>query len=240
MRMNTRIFFALLLLPSARLFAQKSLLIDRQEYSCATSFNIAVRTKNVSNVVALQASIVWDTSVVRYSSISFTSSAISFNSSNINTSSAANGQLSFLWFDGNVQGRTVADSTALFTISFTRNGNGNGRGYINFGNSPTQLEMDTTDAQGQPVNNLDAVFTNGYVTTPYTYRFIGTGNWSQAANWQNSQQPPAVLPSCSEIIINPAGTTTCSLDVPQTISAGAKLSVADGKKFVVPGSLTIQ
>ena len=51
--MNTRIFFALLLLQTAKSFAQKSLFIDRQEYSCATSFNVAVRTKNISNVVAL-------------------------------------------------------------------------------------------------------------------------------------------------------------------------------------------
>ena len=241
MKFNYSLFFAILLvLPAAKSFAQKSLFIDKQEYSCATSFNVPVRTKNISNVVALQGSIVWDTSVIRYNGISFTSSAISFNSANVNTSSSSNGRLSFLWFDPNVQGQTVIDSTALFTISFTRNGNGNGKGYINFSNSPTPLEMDTTDAQGQPLNNFDAVFTNGYVNTPYVYRFTGSGNWSQVANWQNNQQPPAVLPACSEIIISPAGTSACLLDVQQTVSAGAKLSVADGKRFIVPGNLIIQ
>lgn len=234
----TIVFFLLLFWEGLQ--AQKSLLIDRQEYTCANSFSISVRTKNISNVVALQGSIVWDTSVIHYSGISFTASAISFNASNINTSGAGNGYLSFLWFDNNVQGRTVADSTALFTLQFTRNGTGNGTGYVNFSNDPTPLEMDTTDAAGLPVNNLAAVFTNGYVVTPSIYRFTGSGNWSLATNWQNNQLPPAVLPACSEIFINPQGSAVCSLDVPQAIAPGAKLTIADGKKLAVQGNISIQ
>ena len=70
------------------------------------------------------------------------------------------------------------------------------------------------------------------------YAFTKTGNWDVASNWSNNTRPPAVLPAGSEILVNP--TVECVLNVPQTISAGAKISVAAGKSFRVLGNLSIQ
>lgn len=241
MKTNPAILLVVILsMLSARLSAQKALSVDKREQDCDSVFTISVRTRNISNVVALQGSLVWDTAVVKYNGINFGASAITFSNANVNVSSAANGYLSFLWFDDNVQGRTVADSTALFTLTFARNGSGNGRGYVNFSNSPTQLEMDTTDTNGNPVNNHDAVFENGFATTPYAYRFIGSGNWSLAANWLNNKVPPAVLPACSSVTVNPAGNTVCTLDVQQTVSPGAAITIATGKQLVVPGNIVVE
>jgi hypothetical protein len=66
-----------------------------------------------------------------------------------------------------------------------------------------------------------------------TYTFKGNGNWTVAANWENNQIPPDVLPRFSEIIVDPIATGQCILNTKQTISTGAKLTVKAGKKFTI-------
>lgn len=78
------------------------------------------------------------------------------------------------------------------------------------------------------------------ITEPVTYTFIGNGNWSVAGNWSNNTIPPAELLYGSEIVINPAGSGECVLNVPQTITYGAKLTVINGKKFRVNGNLSLE
>lgn len=117
--------------------------------------------------MALQGTVRWDTAVVKYNSISFGASAITLNSTNINLSATSAGYLTFLWYDNNLQGQATNDSTSLFSISFTKNGNGKGKGLVRFSNTPTQLEIDSLGAGGTPVNNTNAAFTDGYIITPF-------------------------------------------------------------------------
>ncbi len=81
-----------------------------------------------------------------------------------------------------------------------------------------------------------------FTATPLatTYTFTGTGNWSTASNWTNSQIPPATLPSGATITINHTKGGQCLLNVPQHIAAGASLIVLTGKNLVVQGALNIQ
>ena len=72
------------------------------------------------------------------------------------------------------------------------------------------------------------------------YTFIGNGNWNIATNWSNNSIPPAVLPSGSEILINPIAGGECVLNILQTISSGAKITVISGKKLKDLGYLLIQ
>lgn len=88
------------------------------------------------------------------------------------------------------------------------------------------------------MNDLLQSFTHAASTTVYT--FIGSGNWTQESNWLNNQMPPAVLPANSEIMIDPIQNTECILNTPQTISPGAKITVATGKQFIIQGNLLIQ
>lgn len=74
---------------------------------------------------------------------------------------------------------------------------------------------------------------------PAVYTFTGNGSWSVSSNWMGNAKPPQVLSSGSEIIIAPAVGGSCILDVQQTISAGAKLSVQQGKNFVIKQSLNV-
>ncbi len=71
------------------------------------------------------------------------------------------------------------------------------------------------------------------------YRFTGNGNWDNPANWVNGHVPPLHLLHCSEIIIDPVAGGECLLNVNQLIVPGAKITVAPGKSFRIPGSLEI-
>jgi hypothetical protein len=72
------------------------------------------------------------------------------------------------------------------------------------------------------------------------YTFTGKDNWSDAGNWSNNTKPPSILPSGTEIIINPLGAGECILNQLQTISSGARLTVINGKKIKINGNLQIQ
>lgn len=77
-------------------------------------------------------------------------------------------------------------------------------------------------------------------TIPIIYTFTGNGNWNVASNWSNNTIPPNTLSAGNEIIINPQPGGQCILNVPYTVSAGAKLTVVAGKNFIVQGNLVVQ
>lgn len=80
-----------------------------------------------------------------------------------------------------------------------------------------------------------------YIYQPSTvYSFIGSGNWTDAANWTYGRVPPTPLPSGAEIIVSPQTSGECILNTPQTIGTGARLTVTAGKKIKIPLNLTIQ
>lgn len=96
-------------------------------------------------------------------------------------------------------------------------------------------------------NSASSNFYDGFVVKFGTgsaavtaYQFTGTGNWSDPANWQGGQVPPATVPSGVTITISPEGSNECVLDIPVTLSAGAALIVADNKRFRINGNLQIQ
>ncbi|MES2777796.1 MAG: hypothetical protein V4722_26690 [Bacteroidota bacterium] len=76
-----------------------------------------------------------------------------------------------------------------------------------------------------------------FVTAIATYRFIGTGTWTDARKWLNNVVPPAVLPSYCEISI--ANGSNCILNVPQSISKNAKITVETDANLHVNGNLSI-
>ena len=72
-----------------------------------------------------------------------------------------------------------------------------------------------------------------------TFTFTGSGDWNNAGNWSSNIIPPSILPSCAEIIVNPQPGGECRLNVPQTISGDAKITVVTGSNFIIMGNLTI-
>lgn len=90
----------------------------------------------------------------------------------------------------------------------------------------------------QKLHSFDiSSFVNNYFTT---YTFNGSGNWSDGNNWKYNLVPPLALAAGNEIIIDPINGGTCTLDIPYTLPAGARLTVNAGKQFLVQGNLIIQ
>jgi hypothetical protein len=233
------IFFAVMLI-NQKSKAQQTIYIDTLAYSCAPDFNVFIRTKNINNIVALQGTIAWDTSVVTYKGLLTGTSSVQFDSTNMNLADTTNGRFTFLWYDNTLAGQIATNDSSLFGIKFTRNGIGKGKVAVSFTSNPTPVEIDTIGTNGIPNKNVSAVFSNGYIVTPSNYTFNGTGNWDNPSNWIGNNVPPTVLPQCSEIIVNPIITGMCTLNIPQTISSGATITVSAGKKFVLPNGLLIQ
>ncbi|MFT3678976.1 MAG: hypothetical protein QM791_01810 [Ferruginibacter sp.] len=71
------------------------------------------------------------------------------------------------------------------------------------------------------------------------YKFIGNGNWTDAANWDGGIVPPAILPDGAFIFIQPVTGGSCILNTEQHIAAGNCIVVYPGKNFIVQGNLTI-
>lgn len=72
------------------------------------------------------------------------------------------------------------------------------------------------------------------------YLFTGVGDWRIPGNWASSVMPPETLPSCYQIIINPATNEPCVLPNPQTVMRGSSFIVMPGKKLIIPGNVFIQ
>ena len=75
---------------------------------------------------------------------------------------------------------------------------------------------------------------------PRNYLFTGNGNWNVPGNWKYNIVPPATLPAGDSITINHSAGGQCVLNVTEHIAAGAKLTIATGKKLIVPGLLNLQ
>jgi hypothetical protein len=218
----------------------QSLYLDKKEYSCDTSFTVAMRSTLLNRTIAVQGSLRWDTSVIQYAGINPGTQAISLNESNMNLLNVGEGFLTFLWFDFNLLGINMPSDSALFSVRFRRNGSGNGRGDVVFSNTPTPMEVDTLDLSGSPQKNNNIVYNDGYVITPDIYVFNGAGNWGDAQNWTRGRIPPSSLPECSEVWIDPAGDSECIMNNPFSVLQGAKMQVKEGKRLRVNGNLTIQ
>ncbi|HSK11827.1 MAG TPA: hypothetical protein VK907_01375 [Phnomibacter sp.] len=102
-----------------------------------------------------------------------------------------------------------------------------------------RLHMQFRDARGLWSS---AVTDTVGVTIPELniYRFVGTGNWSNEANWQHGRKPATDLPGCKEIIIDHAPGGVCILDVQQNLLKNSKLTVLPGKQFVIPKEIILK
>ena len=84
-----------------------------------------------------------------------------------------------------------------------------------------------------------ASFFTKFCAAQSVYTFNGNGNWSNSNNWVNQVIPPNILPAGSTIFIACNVGNSCILDVTQTISQGAFLTVNSGANLVIAGGVFI-
>lgn len=81
---------------------------------------------------------------------------------------------------------------------------------------------------------------NGSISSVIVYTFNGNGNWDVASNWANNLIPPSYLQANREIVIDPAESGECVLNVFQQLASGSKITIRTGKKLRIIGNLFIQ
>lgn len=191
------------------------------------------------------------------------------NASSINFSNVSGTSVTLNWTNGNGDGRIVLvkegssiDAFPLDGTDYTANtvfGSGSSTGNNNYvtyngtGNSATVsglsagkkyyfrvIEYSKNNITGNNALYLLGANPQEYTITAGSFNFTGNGNWSNASNWSNSLIPPIILPKGSTIIVNPAANGECVLDVQQSVSSSAAITVAAGKKFRILGSLVIK
>ncbi|MBI4648558.1 MAG: hypothetical protein HY738_18735, partial [Bacteroidia bacterium] len=117
-----------------------------------------VKVANFNNIVSIQGTIEFNDSVASYYSVE-QFGLPGMNSSNFGITQAANGKITFLWFDETLAGVTLSDSSVIFAIKFTLVGNTGQQTLVSFTSSITQLEfVDNT------FNILPYNLVNGAVT----------------------------------------------------------------------------
>lgn len=136
-------------------------------------------------------------------------------------------------FDVVPQTRTLNFQNTGNWFNYLSNGTGTG---VN-GASGSTLNIASTS---QSIT-LDPGEYHVYIYQPANvYTFIGSGNWTNTANWTYNTIPPAVLPAGSTINITPEPGGNCILNTQQTIGLGAKFTIVTGKNIIIPLNLTIQ
>ena len=146
--------------------AQKTMYLDSILNVCKVGSiqNVSLRAKNFKLIIGLQGSINWDTSVLKYSGISYGTSAIQLNTSSMGLNNTTKGEASFLWFDNTLAGITIPDTSILFTLSFTVQKTIIGKTPISISNSPSSVSVNINDpVTGLPINATDTATKSGFI-----------------------------------------------------------------------------
>ena len=120
--------------------AQLTMMVDTVSGNQGDQVLVPVRVNGFTDLLSMQGTIVFDSAVVSYVGVEqFGLPALS--SGNFGTTNVGIGQLTFSWFDGDLSGESLADSSVVFAIRFDLIGNVGDSSIIDFDSIPTPLEF---------------------------------------------------------------------------------------------------
>jgi hypothetical protein len=135
-------------LPSA-----PQLIIGTIAQNSQTTVTVPVTTRNFIQYIGLQGSINWDTTKVRFASLSNihpTLQGLDFQ--RYNSATNTTGGVSFLWLNDTLQPQNISDNAVLFNLVFNVVSGATGNATLAFTNEPTTLLL--TNAQGTAASNI--------------------------------------------------------------------------------------
>ncbi|MEP7268921.1 MAG: gliding motility-associated C-terminal domain-containing protein [Saprospiraceae bacterium] len=100
-----------------------------------------------SSITAMQFSLTWDTSKLKYTTIKNFKGLSSFDLGNFGTSLAPTGKMTCVWIDQNTTGQTVTDNTVIFEICYKYSGSCPGTATIDIGDNPTKTDVVATSGK---------------------------------------------------------------------------------------------
>jgi len=148
-------------------------------------------------------------------------------------------KLIFIFFGLNITTAVLSQTITNSTISIAGGQLKNGNLLLNYTVGETFVGIQS-NGNMKLVNGFWTVVPSTYVPSAnIVYRFTGTGNFSDAGNWQNGKTPPNPLPNGSEIIIDHIIGGQCVLDLSYKVNSNGKFSVISNKYLIVKGNLEI-
>ena len=132
-----------------------SLIAPAVNSTCNSTVDIPVKVKNFQSLLSLQFSMGWDTTHLKFVGVvSYGANSLALNSAGFGTNNTTTGQLSFSWNDVNQQAQTLPDSTVIFVLRFSVNGNSGSIAAIDFLNTPATIEAIDAGLNSIPVTTV--------------------------------------------------------------------------------------
>ena len=137
---RTLLLLSLALLVSCMQAQTVTLSSDTVSGLPGSQVQMEVRAMDFVDMISMQGTIEFDPQIITFDSVhQFGLPDLSSNS--FGTSLIASGKLTFSWNDNTLQGITVADSTVLFLLAFSLDGNPGTGSAVEFTDVPTPLEF---------------------------------------------------------------------------------------------------
>lgn len=115
--LSTLLTLAFFLLIYTNADAQVTIFGAHENPDPGETVSVDILVRNFDQIVGMQFTMEWDSTVLSYLGVSgFRLN--DFNSSNFGTSFISSGKLAMAWFDENLNGVTLDDSTSVFSLKF--------------------------------------------------------------------------------------------------------------------------
>ena len=139
---------------------------------------VQVSTQNFTDIVSMQYSMNWNSSVLRFDTIQ----GINLNGLSLGSfNTAVPGELRFTWDDPLAQGITLSDNTVIYEICFTIIGSGGTSTAINFANAPTPIEIiDGNDNEVPFTSTAGSVTVISGIGSSTDFQLIGSTETAEA------------------------------------------------------------
>lgn len=166
------LFFAMNFSSNAQITIPPHFEGDSVNVPSGSSVIVPFRVFNFQDIIGMQGSIHFDTSLVRYQNLQdFATLPGGFDLAKFGINRRHEGVLTYVWSDPTLNGGNLPDSTILFSISFTAIGSAGNLTFINFTDTPTARQV--TDSS---FTILSPTYSPGKVN------IVGAGSFSISTN----------------------------------------------------------
>ncbi len=107
---------------------------------------VSVTAKNFNQIVSMQYSMKWDKNVLKFKGLKGFSLP-GLGPENFGKNQAADGILTYSWYDANVQGISRPDNSNLYEICFEVVGAAGSKSTVEFANAPTIIEIANVNSE---------------------------------------------------------------------------------------------
>ena len=129
--------------------------------AAGATISVPVQVRQFTDVVSVQFTLQWDPTIITYLGTE-AYGLPGLSEFNFGEPEVAQGRLTFVWFDGQVAGVSLADDTVIFAVRFQAIGENGESSPISFIDTPTPIQIGVID--GVEILEIEGDFVDGSVT----------------------------------------------------------------------------